>query len=104
MTQAAPKSRFVLLIDQTLESFVSLDEHHRLALGIDRRARHARQHALAFLGQRGMSANSVAAVHGRLTPAGGRVYRRTDSWLELRFTASIARCAPDERRNPAQSV
>ena len=58
----------VFLIDQALESFVNLDEHHGLALGVDRRARYAGQHALAFLRQFGMNANPAVPDHGRLIP------------------------------------
>lgn len=69
LASAVERVERVFLIDQALESFVSLDEHQRLALGIDRRARHAGQRALAFLGQRGLSANPAAADLGRLIPA-----------------------------------
>ena len=58
----------VFLIDQALEHFVDLDEHHWLALGVDRRARHAGQHALALLRQVGMNANPAVPDHGRLIP------------------------------------
>jgi hypothetical protein len=58
----------VFLIDQALEQLVCLDKQHGFALGLDRRARHASERALALLRFFGMGAYTSKAVHGWLIP------------------------------------